>query len=198
MRSKHLFILALLVSIAMAATLSAAPRYRERRSTKDLERVDVKGKIERIEGRKATLRTDTGRRVTVHLGPQWYWRDRNYRLDRGAHVEVRGYGEVWDDEGGFVYPYEIEGEDFAYDFADEYGYPRWAPDDEYYDGWYPTIVFYNDYFYCPPPPPPPRWYWHQPRHHYGPRYGHVWSRHGGWNWRPCRPHFGIRFGFWWR
>jgi hypothetical protein len=198
MRTKRLFILTLVLSFAAVATLSATPRYKERRSTRDLNRVDVKGKVERIEGRKATLRTDNGRRVTVHLGPQWYWRERNYRLDKGVDVEVRGYGEIGD-QNAFVYPYEMEGEGFDYDFADENGYPRWAPDDDYYDGWYPSVSFYNDYYYCPPPPPPPpRYYWHGGfRHHYGPRYGYVWHPRGGWRWRPCRPHFGIHIGFWW-
>lgn len=199
MRSKHLFIITLLVSAVVATTLSAAPRYRQRRSTEDLERVHVRGKVVRIEGRKAMLRTDAGARVAVHLGPQWYWRDRGYRLRTGAHVTVRGYGDVWDDEGGFVYPYEIEGDGFHIDLADEHGYPRWAHDNGYYGGWRPTMVFYDEYYYCPPPPPPPRrWYWRQHWHHRSyPRYGHVWAPRHGWRWRPCRPHFGIHVGFWW-
>jgi hypothetical protein len=197
MRSKHLFIITLLLSFAVVASLSAAPRYRERRSTDDLERVHVRGKIVRIEGQEATLRTDTDRRVTMHLGPRWYWRERGYQLQTGADVMVRGYGEVWDDEGGFVYPYEIEGAGFYIDLADQYGYPRWAPDDGYYDGWRPSVVFYRDYYYCPPPPPPPRqWYRYHPRHRF-PRHGYVWGPRHGWRWRPCRPHFGIHVGFWW-
>lgn len=197
MRSKYLLIIALLLSVAAATSLSAAPRYRERRSTDDLERVHVRGKIVRIEGQKATLRTDAGGRVTMHLGPRWYWRERGYRLRTGAHVTVRGHGEVWHDEGGFIYPNEIEGDGFYIDLADQYGYPRWAPDEYYHDGWQPNIVFYRDYYYCPPPPPPPpRWDRYRP-HRYFPRYGYVWGPRHGWSWRPCRPHFGIHVGFWW-
>ena len=196
MRSKQSFILMLLVSVVLATTLSAAPRYRERRSTDNLERVKVHGKIVGIEGRKATLKTDSGSRVTVHLGPQWYWRERGYRLNTGTYVDVGGYGECGDDEGGYVYPYEIEGEDFYIDLADENGYPRWAPDDEYYDDWNPTTVYYENYYYCPPPPPPPRHYWHG-RHGGHSRYGYAWTPRGGWRWRPCRPHFGVHVGFWW-
>jgi len=197
MRSKHSFILMLLASVILATTLSAAPRYRERRSTDNLERVKVRGKIVGIEGRKATLKTDSDSRVTVHLGPQWYWRERGYRLNTGAYVDIGGYGEVGDDEGGYVYPYEIEGEDFYVDLADENGYPRWAPDDEYYDDWNPTIVFYENYYYCPPPPPPPpRHYWHG-HHRSHSRYGYAYTPRWGWRWRPCRPHFGVHVGFWW-
>ncbi len=197
MRNKQFFILILLAFFVAAASLYAAPRYKERRSTQDLERVHVRGKVMRIEGQKATIRTETGAYVNVHLGPKWYWRQRGFRLRTGSHVEVRGYGEFYEDEGGYVYPYEIEGEGYRMDLADEYGYPRWAPSDGYYDGWYPSRGFYDNYYYCPPPPPP-RWYRHHPRYHrYGPRYGYVWEPRRGWHRRPCRPHFGIHVGFWW-
>ncbi|MBU1706763.1 hypothetical protein KKB28_02485 [bacterium] len=202
MRNRQFITLILLAFFVAVASISAAPRYKERRSTDDLERVHVRGKVTRIEGQKATIRTESGAHVNVHLGPKWYWREHGYQLRTGSYVDVRGYGEFYEeDEGGYIYPYEIEGEGYRMDLADEYGYPRWAPDDGYSDGWYPSRGFYQDYYYCPPPPPPPpppRWYSHHPRYHrYGPRYGYVWEPRRGWHRRPCRPHFGIHVGFWW-
>jgi hypothetical protein len=189
MKANKLYIL-LLLGILSATTVVAAPRYGQRNSTdpvKDLERVHVKGKVEAITGQKALVVTDQGDKVTVHLGPQRFWRERGYNLRSGASIEVSGWGELYDEDGGYCYAAEIRGNGFFFDLADSRGYPRWMDDEEYGDDWRPSLDRCETYYGAPPWywGPPPR-YWHRPHHqhyrpHYGPRFGGRGGHHGhGW------------------
>lgn len=175
-----IFVLLLAFSVA-----SAQPRDRERYSSdgdKDLKKVSVKGKVEQISGQKAVLKTDDGRQVTVHLGPQRYWRDKGYRLNTGAEVTVDGWGEIMGDDGGYLYAGGIYGNGYSIELMGSDGYPRWADRHGWDDDWYPCIEVYELYFgpswghgpwgYWGPPP---RW-WHRP-HWWGPRWHHPPRHH---------------------
>jgi hypothetical protein len=176
MKTKTYSIL-VLIGILLATTVMAAPRVRERYSTdpgRDLERIHVKGKIETITGQKALLVTESGSKITVHLGPQHYWREKGYSLRTGVTVEVSGWGELYDEDGGYCYVAEMTGPGFFFDLADSQGYPRWADGNEYdEDNWRPSLDVYEVYYGAPPWfwTPAPR-YWHRPVHpYYGPRHG---------------------------
>ncbi len=169
-----------------ACTTTAQPRYKERFSTdpgKDLERVSLKGKIEKVTGQKATLKTESGQSVTVHLGPEHYWRQKGYHLESGTDVTVDGWGELCEGEGSFVFAGGIYGDGFYFELSDTHGYPRWADPWDDDAGWYPRLDMYWSYYDVPPwwwgPPPgywgPPPWWWrHGPpphhRHHDDPRW----------------------------
>jgi hypothetical protein len=171
------FLILVLMGLLLASTVIAAPRHRERYSTdpgNDVDRIHVKGKIESISGQKALLITDQGSKITIHLGPQHYWREKGYNLHTGAIVDVSGWGELYDEDGGYCYAAEISGDGFFFDLADSHGYPRWADRDEYFEEWHPTIDYYEIYYgaspwyWCPPP----RFWHHRPHHFYGPRHGY--------------------------
>lgn len=182
--------LALLAVLIGALAAGAQPRYKERAATEpgpDLKRQSVQGKVEKIEGQKAVVKTDDGRQVTVHLGPRDYWQKKGYRLQSGARVTVDGWGEDYGDDGGYLFAGGIYGDGFYFELTDSRGYPRWADDDEWYDGWRPRLGYYQQWYWSPfyggyvgwgPPPPywwepvhwrhrppPPWWHRHHPPHH---------------------------------
>ena len=161
---------ALLIAVAaFSLTAFAQPQTKERYSSepgRDAERISVKGKIEKIEGQRALLKTDKGETVTVHLGPEHYWREKGYQLRSGVDATVDGWGDLYDDDGGFIFAGAIYGNGFHFEVAGSDGYPRWAGND--WDGWRSDW----DYFYYYYMSPPPRdWRWHHRPHwrHRGPR-----------------------------
>jgi hypothetical protein len=171
----------IILTLVVSATLSAQPRYVERNSTapeNDLKRTTVTGKIESIQGSRATLKNQRGENITVNLGPQWYWQEKGYNLREGCEVTVSGWGNTWDDDGGFMFAGSIWGPGFSFELWNSEGYPRWADDRDYYHGWQPDYGWcdnqwrcepprYSQHYYRPCPPPPPRNYcWTPPRHHY--------------------------------
>ena len=195
MKARYLTIALLLFGFALATTSQAAPRYRDRSSTdpgNDLERISIRGKVESISGQKALVVTEKGARVTVHLGPQSYWREKGYNLRRGVDVTVDGWGEIDDEDGGYCYAGEISGDGFFFDLSDSQGYPRWADENDYYDGWQPSLDFYIGYYGWSPTwswyGQPPRfwrhWYYRPHYRYWGPRYGWhhgpYYGPHGGW------------------
>ena len=177
---------ATLIAIAGIAVMTAAaqPRDTERYSTdpeKNTKRVSVKGKITQIEGQRAVLKTEDGKKVTVHLGPQRYWRDKGYRLEKGARVTVDGWGEVFGDDGGFLYAGGIYGDGYSIELMNSRGYPMWADPDDWDDDWYPSYSVFELYFGAP--------WGHGPWGYWGPP-PRWWRPHGWWapGWRHYHPH----------
>lgn len=170
----------LIVVAAFSLTAFAQPQTKERYSTEpgqDAKRVSVKGKIEKIEGQRALLKTDQGEKITVHLGPEHYWKEKGYQLRSGVDATVDGWGDLYDDDGGFIFAGAIYGNGFHFEVAGSDGYPRWAGG--YWDGWRPDWDYFYWYYMSPPPPhyywgpPPPHWRWHHRphwRHHRPPRH----------------------------
>jgi hypothetical protein len=190
--------LPLLAIAALAFTLTAIaqPRMNERYSSepgRDLERISVTGKIEKIEGQRALLKTDQGEMITVHLGPEHYWQEKGYQLHSGVDATVDGWGDLYDEDGGFIFAGAIYGDGFHFEFSGSDGYPRWADREDDWDGWRPSWDDFYFYYMGPPPPhfywgpPPPDWRWHHGRPHerHHPRGDRP--RHPG---PPPRPHRG--------
>lgn len=170
-----------LLLVAFVVTAAAQPpRYVERHSTdpgRDLDRVSVIGKIEKIDGQRALLRTSDGEEITVHLGPQHYWHQKGYQLRTGVIATVDGWGELYTEDGGYIFAGSIYGDGFHFDLSDSRGYPRWADRDDWSDDWCPRIDYYEVHYHAPPPwqfrpywgwgPPPPHGRWqHHPRWHH--------------------------------
>jgi hypothetical protein len=184
----HKLKLATLALLIAALTASAQPRDEERYSTgpaeKDLKHFSVQGKVESVEGQRAVLRTDKGERVTVHMGPARFWREHGYHLDEGVHVRVDGWGDLYAEDGGYIFAGGIYGRGFSFEISDSRGFPLWADNDDYDSGWCPQRSAFEVYYFGNPWAwgPPPRW-WAGPRwrwywygyHHYAPprppRYG---------------------------
>ncbi|MBK6911762.1 MAG: hypothetical protein IPH10_12670 [bacterium] len=113
------------------------------RHSDDLDRIRIEGRIESIRGQIAYIEDDCGETFRVHLGPQWYWDDRDYYLRSGWYVTVIAWQDPYED---YCYAGEIRGRDFCYDLCDSRGYPRWRNDDGCYSGWRPTRSFFEIYF----------------------------------------------------
>lgn len=198
MNTSRFLLIAALTIVAVAAPLSAQPRYHERYSTDEqngLKKVTVNGRIESIDGPRATLRTESGDHVSVNLGPRWYWQQQGYNIREGVDITVSGWGDLYGNDGGFLFAGSLWGPGFSIELWNSDGYPRWADDRDYGDGynWRPDYNWcdrqwccdpprrYVEYRYCPPPPPrhycwtpAPRWGWDD-RHHWR---GHDRHRRG--------------------
>ncbi|HEY3295578.1 MAG TPA: hypothetical protein VGL38_09065 [bacterium] len=193
MRQRTQLILSLLLSFALGGAALASPPQPNNRAAEQLKKERISGMVESVQGEKATIRTGRGDRVQVNLGPQAYWREHGYRLTPGRQVTVEGWRGDDDDRGPF-FAGGIWGPDFYFELTNGNGFPMWADQDDYWDGWYPTADYYDHYYcgpapyaYGPPPPywygtPPPRWWWG--RHHF---YGRPGFRFG---WR----HFDGPYG----
>ncbi len=87
------------------------------------EMVTLKGEITNVLLPLATLKSES-KEYTVHLGPIWYWKDNNYKMEKGE-VEIRG--EVENENGALhLYPYKITQGKTIIELADDDGVPNWS------------------------------------------------------------------------
>jgi hypothetical protein len=182
----RLLIATLTILLVLSTVPAMGQRWVERNSTesdRDLDRVSFAGEITGIDGQVATIRTDEGETMYVHLGPRWYWHERGYRLRTGIHVEVSGWFD--DDDESSCFAGYISGDGFHFELSDSEGFPLWAQDNDR-DEWQPRHNVVYDYYWNPPPRPPV--WWQAPRfqqwnNHWGdrrpPRYHHNGPRWGG-------------------
>lgn len=94
---------------------------RERRDRDDV--VTLKGEISQVLMPLATFKSE-GKEYTVHLGPVWFWRENDYKLETGA-VEIRGEVET-EKEAMHLYPYAITQGKTTITLASEDGSPKWS------------------------------------------------------------------------
>jgi hypothetical protein len=172
----------------------------------DLEQMRIRGTIESIDNGEATILTNSGRRVGVALGPEWYWGRRGARLESGSHVTVDCWGDPYD-RSDFYYAGAIWGPGFYFELTNDDGVPYWIDGFSYYHGWWPTYGLYADWYGCGPgvyhyivPPLAPRSrVFYYPRVHRRPYYWrsheHQWYRDHSRSWnherrdRDERPHY---------
>jgi hypothetical protein len=87
------------------------------------EIVTLKGEVTNVVLPMATLKSES-KEYTVHLGPIWYWKDNNYKLEKGE-VEIRG--EVENENGALhLYPYKITQGKAIIELANDEGVPNWS------------------------------------------------------------------------
>jgi hypothetical protein len=183
----RLLIATLTILLVLSTVPAMGQRWVERNSTesdRDLDRVSFAGEITSIEGQVASIRTDEGEIMRVHLGPRWYWHERGYRLRTGIHVEVSGWFD--DDDESSCYAGYISGDGFHFELSDSDGYPLWLQDNDRGEDWRPRHNVVFDYYWNPPPRPPVWWQ--------APRYNH-WDNHCGYRPHPRYDHRpGPRWG----
>lgn len=201
MRYQTRLIMSLLMAFGLCGALLAAPPPADNQTAAKMQKQRITGMVESVQGQKATIRTGNGQHVQVNLGPESYWREHGYHLNPGRQVTVEGWRREGDDNRAPFFAGGIWGPDFYFELTNGNGFPMWADQDDYWDGWYPTYDYYDAYYYGPAPyaygppphwwggPPPPPW-WYRHHHFYG-RPGFRWGWHDRWNPGP-RPHDGRR------
>lgn len=150
---KTLLLTSLLGMLLIASTAQA------RHSDGYLNRIVIEGYVESIRGQVAYVADDCGITFRVHLGPSWYWDERDYFLRSGSWVTIVAWQDPYDD---YCYAGEIRGRDFCYDLCDGRGYPRWYDRHQCHTGWRPTRVFFDVCFVFNSPV----WHANHPHHRY--------------------------------
>ena len=135
---KKTLLLTTLLSVLLIASAANA-RYRDNY----LERITIEGRIESIRGQIAYVEDEYGESFRVHLGPAWYWDERDYFLRSGSYVTIIAWQDRYDD---YCYAGEIRGRDFCYDLCDSRGYPRWSNRDDCGRDWRPTRSYFDIHF----------------------------------------------------
>ncbi len=125
-----------------------------------LRRVRVRGVVERVSGQRCVVRTSSGRRVTVLLGPASYWEYRGYTLHRGSTVTVDSWYDP-EDRVDVYFAGTIAGPGFSFSLTNGSGVPYWVEDYEYREEWVPTYEVYD--------------VWYQPSYRYVVPPGHARS-----------------------
>ncbi|WP_456434483.1 hypothetical protein [Thermosulfuriphilus sp.] len=87
----------------------------------------IKGQVLEITPPVAKVQTDQGQSYNVRLGPVWFWRKNNYRLNVGDQVEIVGYRQ-----GNLIFPQTIKVGDQEIRLRDARGLPLWR-----HGGWGP-------------------------------------------------------------
>ena len=85
--------------------------------------VTLKGEITNVLNPLATLKTND-KEYTVHMGPIWYWKQENLKLEKGK-VEI--IGEQEEIEGQWhLYPSKIIQGKNTIGLVTDDGFPKWA------------------------------------------------------------------------
>lgn len=206
----RMFLLLSIVSVGVLGMTTPAPSGYNT-NTYNLQRTEISGVVQSINGQEAYILTDDGQEIGVLLGPQAYWDERGYHLQEGDYVEM----DIWHDPYEYTDWYfagEVWGNGFHFVLTNSYGVPHWVvPEQDYYYGlgYRASCVSYMVWFDCPPfyfvslawlPPPPPLYYtcYYGPRWrtycsdwYYSPRYcsgGSYWDDGRGYE----RPRYGRR------
>lgn len=118
------FTLAMTVLLGATVVMAQESRHGAARERWDSdEMVTLKGEITNVLLPLATLKSES-KEYTVHLGPIWYWKDNNYKMEKGE-VEIRG--EVENENGALhLYPYKITQGKTIIELADDDGVPNWS------------------------------------------------------------------------
>lgn len=87
------------------------------------EIVTLKGEITEVVLPVAKFKCE-GKEYFVHLGPQWFWKQKNYELKKGE-AELRGELEK-ESDGLHFYPYTVTQGSTKVELADDEGVPHWS------------------------------------------------------------------------
>lgn len=121
---KKTFAVFLLLSAFVLLALAQDGRRMSARERWDQDKVvTLKGEISQVLMPLATFKSE-GKEYTVHLGPVWFWRENDYKLETGA-VEIRGEIEA-EKEALHLYPYVITQGKTMITLASADGSPKWS------------------------------------------------------------------------
>jgi hypothetical protein len=123
MKRCQFFILSICILLSFSA-LSWSQSGRKAAAAQNVDKaVTLKGEITNLLMPLATFKTED-REFTVHLGPFWYWKQENLKLEKGK-VEIIGEQEEVDGRW-HLYPNKIiQGETTILLVSDD-GVPKWA------------------------------------------------------------------------
>jgi hypothetical protein len=108
-----------------------------------MERVQIHGVLERIDGRECTIRTSDNRIVRVMTGPESYWADRGYHMALGQAITVTGWYP--EDNKGWLYAGSITGPGMSFSLASASGMPYWVESGEQ-DRTSPSYAVYREWY----------------------------------------------------
>lgn len=121
---KLVTIAGILVLLLTAAAWAQQGRRGSARERWDSDAIILrKGEITAIALPQATFKSE-GKEYSVHLGPQWFWKQNDYELKKGE-AELRGEVEK-EDDGLHFYPYTITQGAARIELADDDGIPKWS------------------------------------------------------------------------
>ncbi len=84
------------------------------------EKVIIKGQLIQVKHPIALVAGEDGRTYRVRLGPYWFWKEKGYRLKKGAKIRIIGIKQ-----GVLIFPIVIETEKTRLLIRDECGLPLW-------------------------------------------------------------------------
>lgn len=123
MKRSLIFASLLVLLFAMEVMAQAGRRGTARERWASDEIVTLKGEITDAAMPVAKFKCE-GKEYSVHLGPQWFWKQKNYELKKGE-AELRGELEK-ESDGLHFYPYTVTQGSTKIALADEDGVPHWS------------------------------------------------------------------------
>jgi hypothetical protein len=114
------------ILVVSATAVFSHPGWRGRRAWTDdeAEVVALEGKIKDAKRPMISMDVD-GKEYILHIGPRWYWEDKELTIEEGQTVKVTGVVDEFDDVL-HVYPQTVELGGKSIELADEDGVPVWA------------------------------------------------------------------------
>ncbi len=111
-----------------AATVAVAQVGPSAGNSERFDSDDVKtitGMITRVDHPVATFKSDDGTEYRIHMGPFWFWENRDYSLKANTKATIKGETEIVKGTHHF-YPWEIVQDGKTLTLADDDGVPSWA------------------------------------------------------------------------
>lgn len=119
----------LIATLLLFATISILPQNgragkRGEKWDKD-EVVKVSGTIKSVNHPVAVINGNDGKEYELRMGPVWFWKNNDYKLQTGEKIEISG--EIENDNGkSYLYPFVINQNGKEITLADEDGVPVWS------------------------------------------------------------------------
>lgn len=123
MKKRFLLAGAMIVLFAIVVMAQDGRRGSARERWDSDEIVTLKGEITDAAMPVAKFKCE-GKEYAVHLGPQWFWKQKNYELKKGE-AELRGELEK-ESDGLHFYPYTVTQGSAKIELADDDGVPHWS------------------------------------------------------------------------
>ncbi|MBZ0201326.1 MAG: hypothetical protein K8H86_15765 [Ignavibacteriaceae bacterium] len=122
----RIILIATLLLFAVISILPQNGRARQmgERWDKD-EVVKVTGTLKSVSHPVAIVNGNDGKEYELRMGPVWFWKNNDYKLQPGEKIEISG--EIENDNGKYyLYPYVINQNGKEIKLADEDGVPVWS------------------------------------------------------------------------